>query len=351
MKKLMNIKKILMVALHAAALGTALLGSAVYAADVAKPAPVLASTTAKDLILKGDATCTGCHDEADDSGVDSKSMLALHPSVLAIAKTKHGVRGDSRTPTCTNCHGESLTHVKKPEGLKDRPGPDRSYGKKSTTPVAARNDACLSCHSKEAKRHQWDGSAHQVNDVSCTSCHQVHTAHDKVRDKKTQPEVCYTCHKEQRAESKKMSHHPIGEGKVTCSDCHNSHGSTGPKLLKKNTLNETCFSCHAEKRGPFLWEHQPVTEDCSTCHTPHGSNITPLLKSRAPFLCDECHNGPHQSSSPAGPNVAGIQGGLTTSTAATSNKTVSPGYAARSCQNCHMMVHGSNSPAGSLLHR
>ncbi len=43
-------------------------------------------------------------------------------------------------------------------------------------------------------------------------------------------------------------------------------------------MNETCYTCHADKRGPFLWEHQPVNEDCTNCHTPHGSNITPLLK-------------------------------------------------------------------------
>src|SRR5450830_720538 len=347
MKKLMKIKRIVRVALQWAALGTVLLGGSAYAADVVK-APVLASTMSKDLILKGDATCTGCHDEVDDTGVDVKSMLSLHPSVLAIAKTKHGVRGDSRTPTCTNCHGESVNHVKKPEGVKERPAPDRTFRKNTTTPVVERVAACLSCHEKDAKRHQWTGSAHQVNDVACTNCHQVHTGHDKVRDKKTQPEVCYSCHKEQRAQSKKISHHPIGEGKVVCSDCHNPHGSTGPKMLKKATVNETCFTCHAEKRGPFLWEHQPVTEDCTNCHTPHGSNITPLLKSRAPFLCDECHNGPHQSATPAAGNVAAIQGGLTTSSA---NKSVSPGYAARSCMNCHVMVHGSNSPAGSLLHR
>jgi DmsE family decaheme c-type cytochrome len=183
-----------------------------------------------------------------------------------------------------------------------------------------------------------------------------------VRDKKTQAEVCFTCHKEQRADGKKVSHHPVAEGKVACSDCHNPHGSTGPKLMKKNTVIETCFTCHAEKRGPFLWEHQPVSEDCTNCHTPHGSNISPLLKSRAPFLCDECHNGPHNSIAPVAANAAGMQGGLTTSTAvgaptipgtAASNKSVNPSssYTARACQNCHVMVHGSNSPSGAFLHR
>jgi DmsE family decaheme c-type cytochrome len=186
------------------------------------------------------------------------------------------------------------------------------------------------------------GSAHQINDVACVNCHSMHSIHDKVREKSSQPEVCFTCHKDQKSESHKLSHHPINEGKVVCSDCHNLHGSAGTKLLKKNTVNETCFTCHAEKRGPFLWEHQPVTENCNNCHNAHGSNIAPLLKSRAPFMCLECHDGPH-TKSPIGTNAAGNQGGLTVKISATAG--------GRGCMNCHSMVHGSNSPAGALLHR
>lgn len=333
MKNLNKIKRLLLVALQSAALGAALSGGAVYAADAAQAAPVSTTASAKDLVLNGDAKCTRCHDESDS------------PKVLAIALTKHGVRADGRTPTCTSCHGESQQH----QAQRGKTAPDVVFkkGAFASSEPKVLNEACLSCHQKDSKRHLWAGSAHESNDVACASCHQVHTAHDKVRDKKTQPEVCFTCHKEQRSDSKKISHHPIGEGKVVCSDCHNPHGSAGPKLLKKNTVTETCYTCHAEKRGPFLWEHQPVTEDCTNCHSPHGSNITPLLKSRPPFLCEECHNGPHQSATPAAGNVAGIQGGLT----AAAGKATSPGYAARSCMNCHVMVHGSNSPAGSLLHR
>jgi DmsE family decaheme c-type cytochrome len=164
--------------------------------------------------------------------------------------------------------------------------------------------------------------------------------------------VCFTCHKEQRADTHKISTHPIDAGKVVCSDCHNPHGSVGPKLLKKNTVRETCFTCHAEKRGPFLWEHQPVAEDCTICHTPHGSNLTPLLKSRAPFLCDDCHDGPHNSQANYGPNVGGIQSsgsGLTAT--ASSPKAPSSSAAGRACMNCHVMIHGSNSPAGAFLQR
>jgi len=306
--------------------------SLTLAAEPAKPAEA-----AKDLVLKGDAKCTGCHDESDEA---KPTMLELHPSVLSIGKTPHGVKGDARTPTCTDCHGDSDKH-RTFRGSGDQPKTDRVFGKNTDTPVLERNQACLTCH-KGGERTHWEGSQHANQDVACTSCHQVHTQHDKVRDKLTQPEVCFTCHKEQRADSRKMSHHPTLEGKVACSDCHNAHGSTGPKSLKKNTVTETCYTCHAEKRGPFLFEHQPVTEDCSNCHNPHGSNIASLLKSRPPFMCQECHDGPHITTA-TGPNAAGKQAGL----AALPNRN----YAGASCMNCHSLVHGSNSPAGGYFQR
>jgi DmsE family decaheme c-type cytochrome len=274
---------------------------------------------------KGDAVCTHCHDET-----------ASKP-ILLIYQTKHGVKGDARTPGCQSCHGTSDNH------LKDKQLPtDVAFGANKSD-ARTQDAACLTCH-KADKRTHWTGGQHQVNDVSCSGCHVVHAAVDKVRNRKTQTEVCFTCHQEQRADSLKVSAHPIDAGKVICSDCHNPHGSAGPKLVKKNTVLETCFSCHAEKRGPFLWEHQPVTEDCTNCHTPHGSNISPLLKSRAPFLCDECHDGPHNSASPYG------------SGAAVGRPGASAGFgdrmaAGRACMNCHSMVHGSNSPSGAFLHR
>jgi DmsE family decaheme c-type cytochrome len=329
MTKLSRIKQLMVRALQCATLGTALLSGAAYAAD----AP-------KDLVLNGDAKCTACHDESDS------------PGVLAIGKTRHGVRADGRTPSCTSCHGDSAAHIGY-KGSAKPPAPDRTFGKKSKNTAAEKNVACLTCHENDNKRHNWDGSAHANNDVSCSSCHETHTGHDKVRDKRTQAEVCFACHKEQRADSKKMSHHAIGEGKVVCSDCHNPHGSTGPKMLKKNTINETCFSCHAEKRGPFLWDHQPAAEDCSNCHTAHGSNMAPLLKARPNFLCQQCHNGAHQSTGNVGPIAGGYQGGLTVTNAANPGTNTSPGVGVtgKACINCHTMIHGSNSPTGAWLHR
>lgn len=334
MKHISGFKQFLKVALRCAVVGAVLAGGVAMAADASKvDAP-------KDLLLKGDAKCTGCHDEADDTGVASQTMLEARPSVLAIGKTRHGVKADGRNPSCTDCHGDSNNH-KDYKGGDKPPKADRTFGKKTTTPVQVRNDSCLTCHQGDAKRSHWEGSVHQTKDVACTSCHQVHAAHDKVRDKKTQPEVCYTCHKEQRAQMSKPSRHPVPEGKMGCSDCHSSHGSVGPKLMKRDSVVETCYTCHMEKRGPFVHNHEPVSEDCGNCHNPHGTVVENLLKVRAPFLCHQCHT-PHGGFIP---QLLGAQ--AVPNTATQSGKSTTNLTQGRSCMNCHTQVHGTNNPAAT----
>lgn len=309
-----------------AALG--LLGGGLGAAFAADADADGAKETPKDLILKGDAKCTGCHDEADDT---KPTMLDLKPSVLAIGKTKHGTRADGRTPTCTDCHGESEQHVGH-KGSGKPPKADRTFGKQSQTPVEARNGACLSCHQQGGKHMNWLSSTHANRDVACTSCHTVHSAHDKVREKKTQTEVCYTCHKEQRNQMNRPSHHPVPEGQMACTSCHDVHNDN-PKALIKSSTNATCYTCHMEKRGPFVHPHQPVTEDCGICHQPHGTTAANLLKSRPPFLCQSCHD-------PASHH--GQIAGLPTGPGNSQFQTVG-----RGCTNCHTNIHGSNSTSNS----
>jgi DmsE family decaheme c-type cytochrome len=172
----------------------------------------------------------------------------------------------------------------------------------------------------------------------------VHAAKDKVLAKATQFEVCFACHKDKRAEVNRPSHHPVLEGKVACSDCHNPHGSAGPKLMKRDSVNDTCFQCHAEKRGPFVHNHEPVAEDCGNCHNPHGTVVESMLKVRAPFLCHECHT-------PHGGFIPQLIGSQVTGLAPTTPNGIGKGTTnltqGRSCMNCHTQVHGSNNPSAT----
>lgn len=277
---------------------------------------------ATDLVLKDDAKCTRCHDESDE------------PRILTIGKTKHGTTADGRTPTCTSCHGDSDAHAGK-RGSVDRPAPDRVF--KKTTPAEKQNEACTGCH-KGGNRMFWDASTHQNRGVACASCHDIHNdGHDKVRDKRTQADVCYTCHKDKRTEVNRPSHHPIPEGKMTCSDCHNAHGSAGPKQLIKDSVNDTCYTCHMEKRGPFVHNHAPVDDNCATCHNPHGTTAENMLKMRPPMLCHQCHT-------PHGGATLTLEGQPGAVKPGKGNVNITQG---RACVNCHTQVHGSNNPSAT----
>jgi len=321
---------------HAAAAAGQAAGTA-GAAGGAGGAGAAATTLASDQV------CTACHNEA------------WAKPVLALYQTPHGNRADGRTPGCRTCHGASEGH------LKDfSTAPDVVFGAKSRhlSRADARNASCLTCHdSKVLPRANWMGSQHESRGVACTSCHNIHAPDQKVLNRATQADVCFTCHKAQRAQVRRVSAHPLAStgigspAKMSCSDCHNPHGSTGPTLLVKNSVNDTCYTCHAEKRGPFLWEHSPVPDSCVTCHTPHGSTNAALLKMRAPWLCQECHSGDHGNQVNSAANLAG--GNVTTVNGVQRPAAAAPRaqLAARACLNCHVLIHGSNHPAGAKFQR
>lgn len=281
------------------------------------------ATDAEGYALKGADTCLKCHDK---------------PPATIMLGTAHAVHGDSRTPfaahACESCHGASSEHLKKPPEGQPRAAPAIVHTKSSRNTPQERIAVCLNCH-QGGKRMNWKGSQHFAADMVCTDCHSLHNVRDRVLTKATQPEVCFKCHAEQRAQTLRPSHHPIREGQMTCSECHNPHGSPTQKLLVGATVNDTCYQCHPETRGPFLFDHPPAREDCTICHTPHGSTQANLLKVRVPFLCQECHMASNHSS-----------------TLYSNQTSVANQYLyGRACLNCHAQVHGSNHPSGPKLHR
>jgi len=291
---------------------------------------------APDYTKKGADTCIKCHDE------DSEFP------VFSIFKTKHAQPGDPRSPfaglQCEACHGPGDLHAQRVRKGETR-APIITFGatsklsedKQNPVTVEKRNQICLGCHQGGA-RMAWNTSAHQGNELACTNCHQVHTPHDAVLTTTTQPEVCFNCHRKQRTDFLKSSVHPVRFGQMTCSDCHNVHGSNTHASLSKPTLNQTCYTCHAEKRGPVLWEHAPVSEDCTICHTPHGSIHPALLVKQPPLLCQQCHS---QFGHPSIPrDSGGLAGG-----------SPSGFLLSGACLNCHSQIHGSNHPSGVMLMR
>jgi len=103
--------------------------------------------------------------------------------------------------------------------------------------------------------------------------------------------VCYQCHADVRAQFELPDHHPVPEGQMSCTDCHDPHKGSiykggGTALLSQN---DVCLRCHPAQQGPYVFEHEALREGCTTCHNPHGSINAKLLTERDSNLCLKCH--------------------------------------------------------------
>jgi DmsE family decaheme c-type cytochrome len=292
-------------------------------ADAQAEEPANASHKFSEL---GGDTCLTCHN--DDR-------------MQQLFRTPHGQQVDPNAPfaylQCESCHGPAAEHTARDITSKTH-APIINFGDNARSTIDEQNAVCTGCHNKDVGM-QWAGSEHERNDVSCVSCHNIHETQDPVLSPAEEAKVCFTCHDQQRADSQKPSAHPVRSGVMSCSDCHNPHHSATDALLKRHDLNEMCWSCHTELRGPYLFEHAPVSEDCSLCHFSHGSIHPNLLVKRPPLLCQSCH------SSRGHPSRAVTEDNLASGT---NPSTFGVGA---SCMNCHSQVHGTNHPSGMTLMR
>ena len=247
---------------------------------------------------------------------------------------------------CESCHGPGSSTLDdlKTEGLmpKDPNAPIseetkvkiREIMKKNflnfdELPGPVRSQICLKCHTANAdfNLHNWNASAHALNNVSCSDCHPIHSGASLIQSPEHINAACTTkCHQDVKAEFMLPSRHPIKENQMYCTACHEQHGTTNPKLLRGMTVKETCSRCHTEKAGPYLWEHGDVMEDCGNCHSKHGSVNENLLKQKSPFLCRQCHSLHGAKETLASTGAAYRVGRFTR------------------CTDCHSQVHGTDRP-------
>jgi DmsE family decaheme c-type cytochrome len=249
----------------------------------------------------GTEACKTCHEE-------KLKQLEGTPHWLTTQETHqtHGARG------CESCHGPSKEHAESAD-----PEKAGSFKKLSAKEASER---CLSCHQGKIEQHEFMRSTHLENEVGCTNCHSIHSSKAEYLLIAKQPQLCYSCHTEQRADFQKTFRHRVNEGLIKCTDCHNAHGTLKDRQVRAAPNQDLiCTKCHADKRGPFVYEHEPVrAEGCLACHTPHSS-VYPrmLLTARVNTLCLQCH-----TQIPTGPHSQNLE--------------------RQSCIICHMSIHGSN---------
>jgi DmsE family decaheme c-type cytochrome len=259
--------------------------------------------------VNDDSLCLDCHADALHS-----YDKTIHARLAAFGP------GTARTATnCESCHGPRSEHVENPTDA-------------HALSAQQQEAVCLTCH-QGADRMYWKSGLHNAAGLTCSSCHIVMepVSQKALLSRATEQATCYSCHPNVRGQMQKAYRHPVREGQIDCSSCHQVHGTPNRGMLVGASVNETCYACHQEKRGPFLWEHAPVRENCLTCHEPHGSNNPDLLTAKGPAQCVSCHQ--------YGGHINQFR-----------YNRVSTPYA-QGCANCHVTVHGSNHPSGAKFNR
>ncbi len=282
--------------------------SAKSAQSASAPAASAPSPDASKYV--GAETCKTCHEETYNAWEKTPHW-----------KTMLNKEGGPSHQGCEGCHG---------------PGADHVAGGGDVTKIFRFKDAstkkvdatCLTCHA--GAHPNFDRSPHAKANVGCTSCHSVHHSTEEKLLKAAQPALCFQCHSDTKPAFNMPFHHKVIEGLITCSDCHDVHGTFLANNLKSTAdQNMICTKCHTETRGPFVYEHVAVkAEGCLGCHTPHGSQNARLLNMPAINpLCNQSHSGV------AANTVHGMGAG--------SSETIT-------CTNCHTNIHGSNMNAAFL---
>ncbi len=304
--------------------------------------------------------------------VGSETCLECHDTLAADAKTNVHLRlaayeAPGYQTGCEGCHGPGSAHVDEggdPEKIL-RFGENGFEGEEGAA-------VCLTCHQSGETMH-WLGSEHAENDVTCTNCHKIH--HNSSPQLLTQNEfkLCSRCHRDVQAKMYFISRHPVKEGYMSCTDCHNPHGTgntVAGMLRTEERLNDLCLTCHTRYQGPFVFEHDPVVEDCTICHDPHGAIANNLLKQNEPFICLQCHEGHfHATRDNAKPGfVFPDQTKIHDDIHGTNPVLFKDPYTGKTpritsrshgwqksfltkCTQCHQQVHGSDLPSQSLPSR
>ena len=266
----------------------------------------------------GSEVCQSCHEEIFNA-------FQKQPHKAVDFDKKRGWENNA----CESCHGPGSTHM-------ETVSVDDIVNPAKLTAVRV-DENCLTCHRNQPTQIGRIQNGHARGRVACTSCHRVHPSGEQrlvARKAHAINQQCASCHPGDWAAFQRPHAHRLPQGAMSCSDCHNPHGTFLAKQVNTFAANEPgCFSCHGNLRGPFTYEHSPMrTEGCRTCHEPHGSaNPKMLTRAEVRYVCLECH----ANLPPPSPN-AGVIGGVPPSF----HDLRSPRY--RNCTICHQKIHGSH---------
>lgn len=281
----------------------------------------------------GSETCKACHEQQFDN-----FSRTAHARLADAAYWKNRVHG------CEACHGPGREHVEAGGDLTKirtfRNEPPKQVaetclvchsGKEEHNNYRRgehwRNDvSCIDCHSPHSPPAA-PPRADSLTFIAQGSRPGPDASTNRML-RLREPYLCLQCHNEMKAQFTLPFHHKVLEGAIRCSDCHNPHGGFESKQTRLAIgADAPCIKCHADKQGPFVYEHAPLkVEGCAICHDPHGSSNPRLLKrTEVRQLCLECHSNAHTIGAPNTPSF---------------HNQATARF--RNCTTCHVRIHGSN---------
>ncbi len=242
--------------------------------------------------------CNLCHSEQlpEDAGLDENRLLknadyspVCYSCHRSLNRNNKWLHGPSANLYCMSCHRKG------------------SGNTKITILTGRVDDVCFQCHVNKIKLKDQQHVHGPVGVGDCTICHDPHGDSYKFQlwaDGKV--DLCVGCHDDKRKSGKKIIGfypHGIVYG-GGCVVCHNPHASENRFQLYK-PINDLCVSCHPSlvdvEKGHPVGNHplkskvDPLRKgrelSCTSCHNPHGSSFKYLLIGDilGGHVCNKCH--------------------------------------------------------------
>ena len=137
---------------------------------------------------------------------------------------------------------------------------------------------------------KWSFGQHAKAAIACSGCHTIHVSRTPTglegRGKRIDrvSTMCATCHTDVMARFRMPSHHPVTEGAMSCTSCHDPHSGERTSLVMAQPA--LCIQCHsvadnrhavgAAARGTL---GGAVLRRCVGCHKAiHGGHMDPHLR-------------------------------------------------------------------------
>ncbi len=160
------------------------------------------------------------------------SCLRCHgvERMTTMAETAHGNANNPHAPYaqqgCESCHGPGSLHVSRARGGAGFPALIR-FGDEATHDQ--QKTACLNCHAQdmgELEGMEWAGRLHDTPQVTCSTCHQVHSTENPLANREDQISTCAHCHEDEISNHQRFEQQGIVFDRLTCNDCHDVHQLT-----------------------------------------------------------------------------------------------------------------------------